>query len=103
MDNCKKNYRIVVTPISEEAQDLPDDLRCGIECKGFTLIADLGDRCLCAFQNVSTFDIAQAMSKESNLMQAAHIAKAMREAAQMKQSDRFSDFIGALAKGGSMK
>ena len=32
MDNCKKNYRIIVEPISEEAQDLPDDLKSGIEC-----------------------------------------------------------------------
>ena len=103
MDSFKKNYRIVVTPISEEAQDLPDDLRCGIECSGFTLLADLGDRTLCAVQHVSTIDLAQAMSKESNLMQAAHIAKAMREAVQMKQSDKVSDFISVLVKGGSMK
>ena len=103
MDNCKKNYRIIVEPISEEAQDLPDDFKSVIECSGFTLLADFGDKTMRCIQNVSVLDIAQAIFKESVLMQAAHIAKAMREAAQMKQSDRFSDFIGALAKGGSMK
>ena len=103
MDSCKKNYRIIVEPISEEAQDIPEEYRTGVECGGFTLIADFGKSVLCSFQSVNVIDIAHAMSREPILMRAAHIAKAMREAMQMKQSDKISDFIDALVKGGSMK
>lgn len=87
MDSVKKNYRIIVEPISDEAKDIPEEYRTGVECGGFTLIADLGKSALYTFQSVNVIDIAHAMSRESILMQAAHIAKAMREAKQMKQSD----------------
>ena len=103
MDSFKKNYRIIVEPISEEAQDLPDDFKSGIECSGFTLLADLGDRTMRCIQSVSVLDIAQAIFKESALMQAAHIAKAMREANDMRSAYMFSNFIDRVTNDKSEK
>ena len=103
MDDFKKNYRITIEPISEEAQELPDNLKSGIECSGFTLLADFGDRSMNSIQNVSVLDIAQAIFKESVLMRAAHIAKAMHEANEMRSAYMFSNFVDRLTKDRSEK
>lgn len=66
------DYRIKMEPISEKGQEkLSDDLRNGIECKGFTLIANLGDKTQVVIQGMSTHDLAEAFAGEAKFMAAA--------------------------------
>ena len=75
------NYRIKIEPISEEGEkNLSADLRNGIDCAGFTLIANMGTKTQIVIQRMSSHDLAEAFAGESKFMAAAHIGKAIREA-----------------------
>ena len=51
----------------------------GIECEGFTLIADGGESNIVAIHKMSVDDISDAMKNEDKLMSAAILAKAKKE------------------------
>ena len=79
------DYRIKMEPISEKGQEkLSDDLRNGIECKGFTLIANLGDKTQVVIQGMSTHDLAEAFAGEAKFMAAAHVGKAIQESREIE-------------------
>ena len=79
------DYRIKIEPISETGEDhLSADLRNGIECKGFTLIANLGKKTQVIIQGMSTHDMAEAFAGEGRFMAAAHVGKAIQEARKME-------------------
>ncbi len=79
------DYRIKMEPISEKGQEkLSDDLRNGIECKGFTLIANLGDKTQVVIQGMSTHDLAEAFAGEAKFMAVAHVGKAIQESREIE-------------------
>ena len=85
------DYRIEIKPISETGEDhLSADLRNGIECKGFALIANLGKKTQVIIQGMSTHDLAEAFAGSEKFMAAAHVGKAIQEARQMERTSNLS-------------
>ena len=96
------DYRIKIEPISETGEDhLSADLRNGIECKGFTLIANLGKKTQVIIQDMSTHDLAETFAGSVKFMAAAHVGKAIQEASKMERAADLSKLSEFLAKAGS--
>ena len=94
------NYRIVIEAISEHGKkELPEELRGGVECEGFVIIADKGEGSTTVIQDVNKIDIASSLACSNALMSAAHIAKAMREARKIENTpSSFADLLKELAR-----
>ena len=89
-------YRIKVEVLTDETE-LMEELRTGIECEGFTIIAERGDdQITTAFHNVSVDDVAGAIEANDELMEAAIIANGMRQAHNFRQQTKHNAVIEAL-------
>ena len=96
------DYRIKIEPISETGEDhLSADLRNGIECKGFTLIANLGKKTQVIIQDMSTHDLAETFAGSGKFMAAAHVGKAIQEARKMECAADLSKLAEVLTNAGS--
>lgn len=86
---CNPNYRITIEPISDEAREnFPEELRGGIECEGYALIADKGSKTEVNIQSMSNGDIAIGIANTPCLLASAHIAKAMQEAREIEMKSK---------------
>ena len=94
------NFRITIEPISEAGKkDFPEELRGGVECQGYVLIADQCGKTEVNVMHMSKSDIAIGISQTPLLLASAHIAKAMREANEMELKSRaFSDLMNKLGR-----
>lgn len=75
-------YRVKVEVIGEEPEGFKIDetLRGGgVDCSGFTLIADQGGVCTIALQHVTTVDLAASLANSAELMRAAKLAQFIRD------------------------
>ena len=82
------NYRIKVEPIGELNEDMmpDDDLRMGVECDGFTIIADRDEEHGTVYAaHLSITDIATIIAGNAFMLKAAYIAKAMRESVELTE------------------
>jgi hypothetical protein len=82
MENTEMKYRIKVEPINGNDEELDAEYRMGIECSGFTIIADKGGKACVALHNVNVMDIAMSIEKSAELIKAAYVAIAMAEGRQ---------------------
>lgn len=98
------NYRIKVEPIGELNENMmpDDDLRMGVECDGFTIIADRDEEHDTVYAaHMSVNDIATIIASNTFMLKAAYVAKAMREAVELteKSENQFLKFLQAISKG----
>lgn len=97
--NKEPIYRIKIEVIGEEKADgkLDETLR-GVDCNGFVILCDKGDRCTSILHNVTNIDIAHALAGNGNLMAASMVAQAMRECRKYIQEERnpLADFLKAI-------
>ena len=77
-------YRIRVE-VLDANEKLDDRLIAGIECEGYCIAAEKEVGGVVSIQDMSVFDIASAITKSTELLNAAIIAKAMEEGRQMKR------------------
>ena len=86
-------YRIRVEIIGEEAKDfeIGGDMKDGIECRGFTIIADMEDKSAVVMHNVSNMDVAQAIAGNRELMIASTLARVLRECKRIIPKDGEDD------------
>lgn len=68
----------------------------GVECNGFTIIADECDGCTTVLHHVTTMDVAKAMASNGTLMAAATIAKAVREAKKYEHEDNLAEMLKGI-------
>lgn len=99
----ENKYRIKIETINGNNEELRAEYRMGIECQGFTIIADQGDKTDISIHKVSTLDIARSIFTHEDLLQAAIIARGLHEAKQVAMQNRSSTALGKLLglKGGS--
>lgn len=106
MEQEKKNiYRVRVEWIGDhepdEDESLGQEYLDGLECDGFTFLMHCQDEdcdghtCI---QHMRVMDIAQilANSPDDTVMQAAHIAKAMAEAKEMRSKGRMESKLAKI-------
>lgn len=92
-------YKIKVEVIGEEGENKVDQsLVDGVECSGFTIIAQQDDGCVGAIHAVSKFELAKDFSSSGTLMAAAHLGKALREAAKMEAEDERHSIMSKLTE-----
>ena len=72
-------YRIKVESL-DPAEELRAEYRIGIECEGFTIIANRSDGHQTAIHDMNHADIAECMASDQELMESACIAQGMFEA-----------------------
>ena len=91
-------YRVKVEVIGKEQEghEISETLRGGVECNGFTIIADNCDGCTTVFHHVTTMDVAKAMASSGTLMAAATIAKAVREAKKYEHEDNLAEMLKGI-------
>ncbi len=82
-------YRIRVEVIGEEESEfrIRDDLRNGLDCRGFVIIGDNEKTNFVAIHNVSNMDIANAVSGNKDLMVASSLARAMHDFRNLAHQD----------------
>ena len=96
-------YRIKVEVIGQEDEKLKSDdtLRGGgVDCSGFTILLDHGDRSEAYIHRVNRIDIASAIAGSGELMAASVLAQAMREGRKYIREDcnPLADIIKAAMK-----
>lgn len=71
-------YRILIESMDHD-EVLDEHYGNGIECDGFALIADCGERYTTAIHKMSVDSISDGMKGDSKMISAAILAKAKRE------------------------
>jgi hypothetical protein len=61
-----------------------------LNVRGFTLIANLGEKTQIIIQGMSTHELAEAFAGQGKFMAAAHVGKAIQEARQMERTSDLS-------------
>lgn len=77
MKNEEMKYRIKVEPINGNDEELDAEYRLGIDCQGFTIIADQGESNNVGIYKMSLADIACSIRVDDTLLEAAYIAIGM--------------------------
>ncbi len=96
-------FRIMVEPIDGSAfedAEFADGVKC-MECDGFAIIADQGDRAEVSVHRMSMQDLAIDFAHSPQLLAAAHVGKALKEAEEMQRHsamDGLVDLLGKLGK-----
>lgn len=88
-------YRIRIEAL-DPAEELRAEYRMGIECDGFTIITDNGDRTGITIHEMSRDAIATTIAQDEDLLSAAIVAKAMAEANRMEREMKSSRVIDAF-------
>ena len=94
----QKKYRVKVEVIDGSGEELDNEYIQGIECGAFVLLAINEDECETALHDVTTMDIAKAISQSGELMAASVIAKALQEAKSYKNKAKISNLLSALGQ-----
>ena len=93
-------YRIRVEVIGEEEKgfSIGDDLRNGLECRGFVIIGDNEETHFVSIHNVSNADMASAISDSKELMVSSALAKVMYDYKKLRKDaeDDSADSKGDL-------
>lgn len=85
----ERNYRITIEPLNDAAKkNLEGEERLTIECEGFQLVADRGDRTSNIVMGMSVVELANEFRQEDTLIEAAIIAEAMDRAKRRKIEKR---------------
>lgn len=77
-------YRIKVEALDAN-EKLDEQQNNGIECNGYFMVAAQDDGNTVNIQNLSEIDMAIAIARDTDLLSAAIIAKAMEEGRRMKR------------------
>lgn len=92
-------YRIKVEAIGEgECKDMLDEkLTEGIECNGFVILGDRGPKQGVTLKHdVNDIDIAGIIAEDAGMLGASLIAKAMKNACELKKIERAGNLFGKL-------
>ena len=89
-------YMIRVESMDHD-EEMNEKFERGIECDGFTIMADCDDRYFTAIHKMSIETISGAILGESKLMSAAILAKAKREITEIAtKSDKVRDMLRTM-------
>lgn len=92
-------YRIKVEAIGEgECKDMLDEkLIEGIECNGFVILGDRDDnQGVTVKHDINDVGIAGLIAEDADMLGASLIAKAMKDACELKEKARAGDLLGKL-------
>lgn len=92
-------YRIKVEAIGEgECKDMLDEkLTEGIECNGFVILGNMDHKKgVTVKHDVNDIDIAGLIAEDANMLSASLIAKAMKDAYELKKKERAGNLFGKL-------
>lgn len=89
-------YRIKIEVVGNDNK-IDKKLLRGIECDGFLLIADHGNRSEAGLYDMSVIEIAESLAQNEKTIQAAILTKAIYEADQVGKSN--ADIIATLVNG----
>lgn len=91
-------YRIKVEAIGEgECKEMLDEkLTEGIECNGFVIIGDRDEQGDIIRHDVNDIDIAGLIAEDADMLSASLIAKAMKDAYELKKKERAGNLLGKL-------
>ena len=91
-------YRIKMEAIGEgECKDMLDEkLTEGIECNGFVIIGDRDEQGDIIRHDVNDIDIAGLIAEDADMLSASLIAKAMKDAYELKKKERAGNLLGKL-------
>lgn len=90
-------YRIKVELIGEGKAMLDERLTEGIECNGFVIIGDRDDnQGVTVKHDVNDIDIAGLIAEDAGMLGASLIAKAMKDACELKEKACAGDLFGKL-------
>ena len=88
-------YRIRIEAL-DPAEELRAEYRMGIECDGFTIITDNGDKTGLTIHEMSRDDIATTIAHDEDLLYAAIVAKAIAEAKRMEREMKAGKVLEAF-------
>ncbi len=90
-------YRIKIEPIEgAESMKLSDELLEPIECDGFVILGGRGKRSVNVKHDINDIEIASIIAEDTDILGASFIAKAMREASEMKRKSAAGNLFGKL-------
>jgi len=92
-------YRIKVEAIGEAECKvmLDEELTEGIECNGFVILGDRDHKQGVAVKHdINDIDIAGLIAVDADMLGASLIAKAMKDAYELKKKSRAGDLFGKL-------
>lgn len=90
-------YRIKIEAIEgEEGAMICDELLEPIECDGFVILGDRGKRSVNVKHDINDIKIASIIAEDTDILGASAIAKAMREASEMKRKSAAGNLFGKL-------
>lgn len=72
-------YRIKVEALDPSAEELRAELRMGIECEGFVVMADQGDGGCTSIEHMNIAKAAELMSGNAEMIKTACLARAIAE------------------------
>ena len=84
----ENKYRIKIEPINGNNEELIAEWRMGIECEGFTIIADKGDGVDTSIHQMSIADVAHAIAAGDDTIHAAYIAIGIDKAKEARDRRR---------------
>lgn len=88
-------YRIKIEAIEgAEGAMISDELLEPIECDGFVILGDRGKRSVNVKHDI--IKIASIIAEDTDILGASAIAKAMREASEMKRKSAAGNLFGKL-------
>lgn len=80
-----------------EGKDMLDEkLTEGIECNGFVILGDRDKQGTIIKHDVNDIDIAGLIAEDADMLGASLIAKAMKDACELKKNSRAGDLLGKL-------
>ena len=90
-------YRIKVEAIGECKDMLDEKITEGIECNGFVILCDRDHKQGAIVKHdVNDIDIAGLIAEDANMLGASLIAKAMKDAYELKKKERAGVAFGKL-------
>ena len=92
-------YRIKVEALDPSAEELRAELRMGIECEGFVIMADQGDDGCISAEHMSVTKAAELMNLNDNMIESVCIAKAMAEAKQLTRDMKTAKLLRGILGG----
>lgn len=72
-------YRIKVEALDPSVEELRAELRMGIECEGFVVMADYGDDGCTSIEHMNVIKIAELMAGNAEMIKTACLARAIAE------------------------
>ena len=83
----------------EDNEKLDAELAAGIEAKGFCILAETEERYLVSVDGLSVDGIANIITRDQNVLAAAILAKAKKEAAQLLKGEEMHERVKEASAG----